>query len=158
MYIQHGKGAIRLFTSSTQIIINPPKSSSSAWRFLFFLSCGFRIHELRSGKTLKELTGHLSFVNDAFFTPDGLHIISASADGTVKVRRTGCVPLICCIAVITKERREIRMVNIFPLNVVDLEYKIVGLHPHLQISVPSIRSPRQQCDPPPTKSRAVCGL
>lgn len=45
-----------------------------------------RIHELRSGKTMKELTGHLSFVNDAFFTADGLHIISASADGTVKVR------------------------------------------------------------------------
>lgn len=50
------------------------------------LSCVFRIHELRSGKTLKELTGHLSFVNDAFFTHDGLHIISASADGTVKVQ------------------------------------------------------------------------
>lgn len=45
-----------------------------------------RIHELRSGKTLKELTGHVSFVNDASFTPDGLHIISASADGTVKVQ------------------------------------------------------------------------
>lgn len=45
----------------------------------------FRIHELRSGKTLKELNGHLSFVNDASFTEDGLHIISASSDGTVKV-------------------------------------------------------------------------
>lgn len=45
----------------------------------------FRIHELRSGKTLKELTGHLSFVNDAYFTRDGCHIVSASADGTVKV-------------------------------------------------------------------------
>lgn len=48
----------------------------------------FRIHELRSGKTLKELTGHLSFVNDAYFTQDGCHIISASADGTVKVLYT----------------------------------------------------------------------
>lgn len=37
---------------------------------------------------MKELTGHLSFVNDAFFTPDGLHIISASADGTVKIWNT----------------------------------------------------------------------
>ncbi|XP_056890391.1 WD40 repeat-containing protein SMU1-like isoform X1 [Takifugu flavidus] len=47
-----------------------------------------RIHELRSGKTLKELTGHLSFVNDAYFTQDGRHIISASADGTVKIWNT----------------------------------------------------------------------
>lgn len=53
----------------------------------------FRIHELRSGKTLKELTGHLSFVNDAYFTQDGCHIISASADGTVKVHswRSGVI-------------------------------------------------------------------
>uniref|UniRef100_A0A7N6BHY9 Smu-1 suppressor of mec-8 and unc-52 protein homolog n=1 Tax=Anabas testudineus TaxID=64144 RepID=A0A7N6BHY9_ANATE len=43
------------------------------------------IHELRSGKTLKELNGHSSFVNDASFTHDGLHIISASSDGTVKI-------------------------------------------------------------------------
>lgn len=49
-----------------------------------------RIHELRSGKTLKELTGHSSFVNDASFTHDGLHIISASADGTVKVQWASC--------------------------------------------------------------------
>uniref|UniRef100_H3CYZ9 WD40 repeat-containing protein SMU1 n=1 Tax=Tetraodon nigroviridis TaxID=99883 RepID=H3CYZ9_TETNG len=47
-----------------------------------------RIHELRSGKTLKELTGHLSFVNDAYFAQDGCHIISASADGTVKIWNT----------------------------------------------------------------------
>ncbi|XP_074486079.1 WD40 repeat-containing protein SMU1-like isoform X2 [Sebastes fasciatus] len=47
-----------------------------------------RIHELRSGKTLKELNGHSSFVNDAAFTPDGLHIISASSDGTVKTVKT----------------------------------------------------------------------
>lgn len=50
-----------------------------------------RIHELRSGKTLKELTGHSSFVNDASFTHDGLHIISASADGTVKVQLPSCL-------------------------------------------------------------------
>ncbi|XP_041839669.1 WD40 repeat-containing protein SMU1 [Melanotaenia boesemani] len=47
-----------------------------------------RIHELRSGKTLKELSGHSSFVNDASFTQDGLHIISASSDGTVKIWNT----------------------------------------------------------------------
>ncbi|KAM8880303.1 WD40 repeat-containing protein SMU1-like isoform 2-T2 [Spinachia spinachia] len=47
-----------------------------------------RIHELRSGKTLKELKSHSSFVNDAFFTPDGFHIVGASSDGTVKIWNT----------------------------------------------------------------------
>ncbi|KAM8842543.1 WD40 repeat-containing protein SMU1-like [Synchiropus picturatus] len=47
-----------------------------------------RIHELRSGKTLKELSGHSSFINDAFFTQDGFHIVSASSDGTVKIWNT----------------------------------------------------------------------
>ncbi|KAM7419299.1 hypothetical protein PAMA_016420 [Pampus argenteus] len=47
-----------------------------------------RIHELRSGKTLKELNGHSSFVNDASFTQDGFHIISASSDGSVKIWKT----------------------------------------------------------------------
>lgn len=47
-----------------------------------------RIHELRSGKTLKELSGHSSFVNDAAFLRDGSHIISASSDGSVKVQST----------------------------------------------------------------------
>nr|XP_006819266.1 PREDICTED: WD40 repeat-containing protein SMU1-like [Saccoglossus kowalevskii] len=45
----------------------------------------FRVHGLKSGKTLKEFRGHTSFVNDAMFTPDGHFIISASSDGTVKV-------------------------------------------------------------------------
>ena len=35
----------------------------------------FRVHGLKSGKTLKEFTGHTSFVNDAVFTQDGHHVI-----------------------------------------------------------------------------------
>ena len=35
----------------------------------------FRVHGLKSGKTLKEFSGHTSFVNDAVFTQDGHHII-----------------------------------------------------------------------------------
>ena len=46
-----------------------------------------RVHGLKSGKTLKEMRGHSSFVNDAIFMADGHHIISASSDGTVKVNR-----------------------------------------------------------------------
>ena len=46
------------------------------------------MHGLKSGKTLKEFRGHISFVNDVVFTVDGHNIISASSDGTVKVRQT----------------------------------------------------------------------
>ena len=48
----------------------------------------YRMHGLKSGKTLKEFRGHISFVNDVVFTVDGHNIISASSDGTVKVRKT----------------------------------------------------------------------
>ena len=47
-----------------------------------------RVHGLKSGKTLKEMRGHTSFVNEAIFMADGHHIISASSDGNVKVQLT----------------------------------------------------------------------
>lgn len=59
-----------------------------------FVNCGFisnswicliRLHGLKSGKTLKEFRGHTSHVNDVIFSHDGQHVISASADGMVKV-------------------------------------------------------------------------
>ena len=55
--------------------------------FLYDLFCYFlsRIHGLKSGRTLKEFRGHTSFVNNAIYTQDAHHLISASSDGTVKV-------------------------------------------------------------------------
>ena len=44
-----------------------------------------RVHGLKSGKMLKELRGHTSFVNDAIFSADNSQIISASSDATVRV-------------------------------------------------------------------------
>ena len=44
-----------------------------------------RIHGLKSGKTLKEFSGHSSFVNCAIFLPDSHNMLSASSDGSVKV-------------------------------------------------------------------------
>ncbi|XP_052400764.1 WD40 repeat-containing protein SMU1-like [Carassius gibelio] len=47
--------------------------------------CKGRLHCLKSGKMLKEFRGHTAHINDVTFSHDGQHIISASADGTVKV-------------------------------------------------------------------------
>ena len=45
-------------------------------KFIYNCVCLFnRVHGLKSGKTLKEFTGHGSFVNDAVFTQDAHHVI-----------------------------------------------------------------------------------
>lgn len=53
----------------------------------------FRIHGMKSGKTLKEFRGHTSFVNDSIFSHDAHFVISASSDGTVKLWniKVGCL-------------------------------------------------------------------
>ena len=60
----------------------PYQALFSAILFCYFLS---RIHGLKSGRTLKEFRGHTSSVNNAIYTQDAHHLISASSDGTVKV-------------------------------------------------------------------------
>ncbi|KAL3996510.1 Ras association domain-containing protein 5 [Sarotherodon galilaeus] len=73
-----------------------------------------RVHELRSGKTLKELNGHSSFVNDVFFTQDGFHIISASSDGTVKIWNTKsceCIHTFKCLS----RTPDVPVNNVIPL-------------------------------------------
>lgn len=52
--------------------------------------CWCRIHGLKSGKLLKEFRGHASYVNDAIFTHDGLRVVTASSDCTVKVGSFYC--------------------------------------------------------------------
>lgn len=44
-----------------------------------------RVHGLKSGKMLKEMRGHTSFVNDAIWGVDCSQIISCSSDATVRV-------------------------------------------------------------------------
>ncbi|XP_061585655.1 LOW QUALITY PROTEIN: WD40 repeat-containing protein SMU1-like [Cololabis saira] len=71
-----------------------------------------RIHELRLGKTLKELNGHSSFINDASFTSDGCHIISASSDGTVKIWSTKTCD---CIHTFKSLTSNVPVNNVIPL-------------------------------------------
>lgn len=46
---------------------------------------------------LKEFRGHSSYVNDAIFTSDGLRIITASSDCTVKVRLPAFSDVCLCV-------------------------------------------------------------
>lgn len=43
---------------------------------------------MKSGKMLKELRGHSSYVNHVAYTGDGNQVLSASSDGTVRVWNT----------------------------------------------------------------------
>ena len=40
---------------------------------------------LKSGRTLKELRGHTSYVNDGCYTSDGGRVLTCSSDGSIKV-------------------------------------------------------------------------
>lgn len=45
----------------------------------------FSVHGMKSGKCLKELRGHESYVTDVKYTEDGHQCMSSCADGTIKV-------------------------------------------------------------------------
>ena len=56
-----------------------------------------RIHGLKGGKTLKEFSGHSSFVNAAIYSKDSANILTASSDGTCRlwdVKTTDCLSVI----------------------------------------------------------------
>ncbi len=43
---------------------------------------------MKSGNLLKEFLGHTGFVNDVAFSLDGHHVLSGSADGSVRIWST----------------------------------------------------------------------
>lgn len=43
---------------------------------------------MKSGNLLKEFVGHTGFVNDVVFSSDGRHVLSGSADGSVRIWST----------------------------------------------------------------------
>jgi WD40 repeat-containing protein SMU1 len=56
-----------------------------------------RLHGLRSGKTLRELRGHGSYVNDVLWSADGGRLVTASSDGTAKVWDARSAECLCTI-------------------------------------------------------------
>ena len=76
-----------------------------------------RVHGLKSGKTLKVLRGHGSYVNSAVFTVDQQRVLSASSDGFVKLwdlATSSCVRTIQP-ARTTDSFAEIQLVSALPL-------------------------------------------
>lgn len=63
-----------------------------------------RINGLKSGKTLKEFRGHSSFVNMAIYLPDSPQVLSASSDGSVKVRLFVIDNTVCGAGVLLVEK------------------------------------------------------
>lgn len=44
-----------------------------------------KIHNIKSGKIVKEFRGHTSFVNAVLYSQDNNSVLSGSSDGTIKV-------------------------------------------------------------------------
>lgn len=44
-----------------------------------------KIHNIKSGKIVKEFQGHTSFVNAVLYSQDNNSVLSGSSDGTIKV-------------------------------------------------------------------------
>ena len=55
------------------------------WFMLIFLVFQVRVWDPETGKEIRKLEGHPSFVISAAFSPDGSRIVSASNDKTVSV-------------------------------------------------------------------------
>ncbi|KAI8334429.1 WD40 repeat-containing protein-like protein SMU1 [Chlamydoabsidia padenii] len=56
-----------------------------------------KIHEIKTGKLLKEFKGHTSFINSVAYINDGTTILSGSSDGTIKIwdiESTECITTI----------------------------------------------------------------
>ncbi len=49
------------------------------------LSGGITVHDLRTGKVLKEFSGHTMLIRSLAFSPDGTRLASASTDKSVRV-------------------------------------------------------------------------
>ncbi len=66
-------------------IINTPPTESQLLTGSF--DCTARIHGLKSGKTLKELRGHTSYVNSVCYAAEGTRVVTGSSDGVLRVRK-----------------------------------------------------------------------
>lgn len=71
-----------------------------------------RIHGIRSGRQLKQFTGHESYVHKAIYSQDNSHIISCSTDGTVKVWNVKSADCVHSFVPTTSPGRDLTVHNI----------------------------------------------
>jgi len=83
--VQTGQCLRRYEKAHTKGLTSIIFSKDSSQLLTASFDCSLRIHGLKSGKLIKEFTGHTSFVNDAVYSVDGHQVVSASSDGTVKI-------------------------------------------------------------------------
>ncbi|CAO3591772.1 unnamed protein product [Absidia cylindrospora] len=71
-----------------------------------------KIHEIKSGKLVKEFKGHTSFINSVAYINGDLNIISASSDGTIKIWDSGSTE---CLSTITPSSTTLAVQLVLPL-------------------------------------------